>query len=402
MRKKTIALTAASLLLVSGAAFTMRPGEDGLARVERGDVVHLLVSPAVVEASSERISLGFEVSGTIAEVFVKEGDRVEADQVLARLDDRLARSRVARAEAALEAAKARRDASVKGSRKAEIDAAEAEAAAARSTAWERAQTHARIQKLSASNAVSAQQVDDAQSAADAARANSDAAEARLALAKEGSRTEVRREAEAAALAAAADLEEAKTLLSKHEVRAPITGVILRRLAEPGELVTVTPPEVVFAMANLDRLQLRVEIDEADVGRVSSGQRGFAIADAYGNKRFAGQITTITKELGRKTLRTDDPRAKADTRVLEVMFALDESTELPLGLRMDVHVETVARRDVLTVPVSAIAASEGASEVTVLKDGERVKQKVQLGAEDGVKAEILAGLREGDLIALDVR
>jgi multidrug resistance efflux pump len=402
MRNKTIIFTALSLLLISGAAFTMRRGQDGITKVERGDVVHLLVSPAVVEASSERISLGFEVPGTIAEVFVNEGDRVEAGQALARLDDRLARARVARAEAAVEAARARRDASVRGSRKAEIDAAEAEAASARSTAWERAQTHARIEKLAASNAVSAQQADDAKSAADAARANSNAAEARLALIKEGSRTEARREAEATLLGAAADLEEAKTLLSKSELRAPITGVILRRLAEPGELVTITPPEVVFAMANLDQLQLRVEIDEADVGRIASLQTGFATADAYGAKRFPGKITTITRELGRKTLRTDDPRAKADTRVLEVMFALDDAAELPLGLRMDVHVETVARRDVLTVPMSAIAATQDAAAVVVLENGERITKKIQLGAEDGVRAEVLAGLREGELIAVDGR
>src|SRR5436853_66355 len=139
MRNKTIILTAAVLLSISGAALSMRRGDDGIAQVTRGDVSHVVVAPSVVEPASERIA--------------------------------------------------------------------------------------------------------------------------LALVKEGTRSEMRREAEAAVDAAAAELEEVKTYLAKSELVAPISGVVLRRLAEPGELVTTTPPEVVVAMADLDRLQLRVEIDE---------------------------------------------------------------------------------------------------------------------------------------------
>lgn len=374
----------------------MRPGEDGLMPVSRGDVVHTVVAPSVVEPASERISLSFEIPGTIDEVNVDEGQRVEAGAVVARLDDRLARARVDRAKASLLAAQARRDAALKGSRKAEIEAARAEAKAARATAWERAQSYARTEQLVLRQAVSAQEADDAKSSSEAARAFADAADARLQLAEEGTRVEMRREAEAAVAAATADLAEAEVYLSKHELRAPIAGVILRRLAEPGELVTITPPEVLIAMADLDHLQLRVEIDEADVGRVVVGQTGYATADAFGQKQYPGKITRITRELGRKSLRTDDPRAKNDTRVLEALFTLDDAAALPLGLRMDVSIETVARHDVLTIPIAAVGAK---SSVIVLVDGARTVKNVQLGAEDGVRAEVLAGLNEGDLISL---
>lgn len=396
MRKKTILVTAAVLLSISGAAFTMRPGEDGLLSVSRGDVVYTVVAPSVVEPASERISLSFEIPGTISEVNVDEGQRVEAGALLAKLDDRSAKARVARAAAALEAAKARRDAALRGSRKAEIEAARAEAKAARATAWERAQSHARTEQLILRQAVSAQQADDAKSASEAAHANSEAADARLQLAEEGTRVELRREAEAAVAAAQADLADAEAQLSKCELRAPIAGVILRRLGEPGELVTITPPEVLIAMADLDRLQLRVEIDEADVGRVAVGQKGYATADAFGQKQYPGTITRLTRELGRKSLRTDDPRAKNDTRVLEALFTLDGAAPLPLGLRMDVSIETVARHDVLTIPIAAVDAK---SAVVVLVGGERTTKIVELGAEDGVQAEVLAGLKEGDLISL---
>jgi hypothetical protein len=60
------------------------------------------------------------------------------------------------------------------------------------------------------------------------------------------------------------------------------------------------------------------------------------ADAYGEQRFAGTITRVTGELGRKRVRDDDPRARLDTRILEVLFTLDRPATLPLGLRMDLH------------------------------------------------------------------
>ena len=69
------------------------------------------------------------------------------------------------------------------------------------------------------------------------------------------------------------------------------------------------------------------------------QRGFATAEAYGDKRFPGRVTQIVGELGRKTQRLDDPLARVDTRVLELVFTLDDAgTALPLGLRMDVALE----------------------------------------------------------------
>src|SRR5687768_7261403 len=75
-----------------------------------------LVAPGLVEAEGDRVELGFEASGRIAELSVEEGATVAAGQVLGRLDDRIARARVARAEAAVAVAKARRDAAQRGAR----------------------------------------------------------------------------------------------------------------------------------------------------------------------------------------------------------------------------------------------------------------------------------------------
>jgi HlyD family secretion protein len=115
-------------------------------------------------------------------------------------------------------------------------------------------------------------------------------------------------------------------------------VILRRTAEVGALVTLTTPVPVLSMADLRALELRAEIDEADVAAIAPGQAAYATADAFGDRRFAVRLTRVTHELGRKTVRDDDPRARVDTRVLEVIGTFEGApVALPLGLRMELHV-----------------------------------------------------------------
>ncbi|MCW5812496.1 MAG: efflux RND transporter periplasmic adaptor subunit [Labilithrix sp.] len=157
------------------------------------------------------------------------------------------------------------------------------------------------------------------------------------MTKAGVRDEVRREAIAAVAAARADLEEARARLAQTELRAPATGTIVRRLVEPGEQVTTMPPTVALKIADLDKVRLRAEIDESDVARVAPGAKAYATAEALGEKRLAGKVVRVERELGRKNIRTDDPRARVDTRVLEAIVVLDDPTPLPLGLRVDVHV-----------------------------------------------------------------
>ncbi|MCE9579031.1 MAG: HlyD family secretion protein, partial [Deltaproteobacteria bacterium] len=138
--------------------------------------------------------------------------------------------------------------------------------------------------------------------------------------------------------AEADQQAAEVALDQTELRAPADGVVLRRLTEPGALVTATSPVPVVEVADRRALELRVEIDEADVGLVALGQRGVAKALAFGDRPFAGHVTRITAAVGRRVTASDDPRARVDTRVLEVVFALDDANQaqaLPLGLRMDV-------------------------------------------------------------------
>ncbi len=300
----------------------------------------VLVAPGLVEAEGDRAELGFEASGRIAELVVDEGDAVTAGQLLGRLDDRVARARVAGAEAAVAAARARKDAAVRGARPDEIRAASAEADAVAAQARERGLSRDRAEALLAANpdAIPMAEVDSARGLADASAAQARAAAARASLLRSGSRAELIAEAKATFDGALANLEEARAHLAQHELRSPRAGVVVRRLHEVGEHVATMPPTTVLIVADTSRLELRVEVDEVDVARIAIGQPAWATALAYGDRRFVGHVTRVVGELGRKTQRLDDPRARIDTRVLEVVVALDQSPALPLGLRVDVHLE----------------------------------------------------------------
>jgi len=301
----------------------------------------LLVAPGHVEPVRDAVKLAFEAQGRIGEILVDEGDEVRAGRVLARLDDRLARAQVAAAEAGLAQARARYLLARRGPKAEDVAAAHAEADAAAVTAQHRDAERARSAQLGKAGAVAYAEIDADDAAARVATAQSAAANARYRSLARGTRVEQIDEAAAAVLLAQAGLDAARVTLDQTELRAPTDGVILRRTAEVGALVTLTLPVTVVSMADVQQLEIRAEIDEADVAAIAIGQSAYATSAAYGDRKFAVRITRVTHELGRKTVRDDDPRARVDTRVLEVIGRFDGATGvgLPLGLRMQLHIGT---------------------------------------------------------------
>jgi multidrug resistance efflux pump len=298
----------------------------------------VLVAPGRIEPVRDAVKLGFEAQGRIVAIEVEEGDAVKAGQVLARLDDRLAHARLAATEAALAQAKARYLMARRGPRREDLAATRAEADAAAAVAEHRGAEQARTERLGSVGAVATSVVDADGAAARVARAQASAATARYESLAKGTRTEQVEEAAAAIALAQSEVDAAKVALDQTVLRAPSDGVILRRTAEVGAIVTLTIPVPVVTLADLRQLEIRAEVDEADVAAISLGQKAYATADAYGDRRFEVRITRITHELGRKTVRDDDPRARVDTRVLEVIaqFEGTPGAELPLGMRMSVH------------------------------------------------------------------
>jgi multidrug resistance efflux pump len=298
-----------------------------------------LVAPGRVEPVRDPVTLSFEQQGRIAEVLVDEGEAVVAGQVVARLDDRMAKARVDAATAMLAQAEARYSLARRGPRREDVAAARADADAASAAATHRAAEQARTAELGKVGAVTTQAVDADGAAARVATAQASAASARYESLAKGTRAEQIAEASASVALAKAELDAATVALDQHSLRAPSAGVILRRTAEPGAFVTLAMPAPVLAMADVSHLQLRLEVDEADIAAIGVGQVAYATTDAHGDRRFPIRLRRVSAELGRKTVRDDDPRARVDTRVLEVIATFDEApgATLPVGLRMTAHV-----------------------------------------------------------------
>lgn len=356
MNRRTLALTlAGAITAAAGTAWYAAPSRAAHAAAPiASSEVRTLLAPGRVEPHRAPVELMFEQPGRIQAIFVEEGDAVQAGQVVARLDDRAFRAQLDAATARVAAARAHLDLLRRGARPEEIAAARADADAARAAAAESETQASRADKLLDAQAVAAAEVDTERARARVTAAQAAAAASRATLVARGARVEEIRAAEADLALATAQLDAAQVALDQCALRAPSDGVVLRRRAEVGDLVTAQVPVPVVSIADRDGLELRVEVDEADVGKVVVGQRGWATALAFGDRRFAGRITRVTAELGRKTALADDPRTRVDTRVLEVVLAFDGdagAADLPLGLRMDAHLPPSA-----TAAAQAVTAS----------------------------------------------
>lgn len=207
----------------------------------------------------KKVNVGIEVSGTIRTVEVDYNDRVKIGQVLARLDTSRLQAQTLQSEAALESARAR-------VAQAQANSTEAEAYIGRL---------AKLRELSGGKMPTQSELDSAQGVL--ARAKAEKASAKAAVAQ-----------------AQATLKVNHTDLAKAVICSPINGVVLSRAVEPGQTVaSAFQSPVLFTLAeDLSQLQLLVNVDEADVGRVRQGQEATFTVDAYPNQTFPARIAEV--------------------------------------------------------------------------------------------------------------
>lgn len=261
----------------SAAPSSTAPRESGLAA--SGYVV-----------ARRRATVSSEITGRLLEVLVEEGDRVEAGQVLARLDDELARIDQELAEARAASA-----------------AAVADALAAELVEAQRAL--GRAERLASSDFAS-------QSNVDIERARVDGLTARL----RGARAD----ADAAAIVA----RRAAELVDRHLVRAPFSGVIIDKNAQPGEIVSPTSAgggftrTGVYTLVDMDSLEIEVDVNEGQIERVRAGQRVEAVLDSYPDWRAPAHVAAIipTADRNRATIQVRVAFDELDPRILPDMGA----------------------------------------------------------------------------------
>lgn len=262
----------------------------------------------------EDAQLGFKAPGRVVERPVREGDRVTAGQLVARLDDaeQVAQLALRRAElAAAEAVLAELEA---GSRPQEIAAA---AAALRSAEAERDRAqldHARLRELRDKDVISARDLETGEAQLKVAAARAAEAAERLALVREGPRAETIRQARARVEQARAAVALASTLLDQTRLFSSLTGTVLSHNIEPGEFVSPGTP--VVTVAETARLWVRAYVDQPDLGRVRHGQQVIVRTDSFPGRDFAGTVGFIASEaeFTPKTVQTPKERVKLVFRI----------------------------------------------------------------------------------------
>lgn len=265
-----------------------------------------------VEATTAELS--FKVGGRLSRRLVDEGMLVTAGQTVALLeDDELKQERSARSadEMVQRAALADLEA---GSRREEIAQAEAALVRTKADADKLARDAERAEDLFKRDIVPRQEMDAARAGRDASAAAVREAEQRLKLLKAGPRPDAVRQARARVEASTAGRELAETRLAQSILKAPMSGLVLAKHAEPGEMLVAGSP--VVTVASMDEVWLRGYIPEAEVGRVTIGQRARVTADAWPGRVLEGRVSFISSEaeFTPKNVQTEKERVKLVYRI----------------------------------------------------------------------------------------
>jgi RND family efflux transporter MFP subunit len=332
----------------SAANAAANSSDSALLRVTRGDVVRSAVALGSVRAQvGAEVRVGPRVSGVVTELPAAVGQRVERGALLARLDDRSAKARLASLTAQLAAAWAESE-------------------------WAAAQ------------AVRAERLAGVVAEADRDTARRDA-RVRAALVER----------------LGAEIDEARLDLGFTELRAPVAGTVASVSTTVGETVAASFQAPTFlTLIDLDRLEVRALVDETDIGSVRSGQTCRVRIDAFRGLEFEGVVRAIdpkaqlVQNVVNYAVTIDLERGEAGRE--------GDGREAVLRPDMTVHVDFVLERRtaVLLLPPSAIVRRGGEDRVLVLEGDRVIERVVRLGLATPRQVEVLAGVVEGEAVVAD--
>jgi multidrug resistance efflux pump len=307
-----------------------------------------IAGAGLIEARMENIPIGTPVPGVVLEVYVdgrtgfnpphkKVGARVKQGEPLFRIDDRDLRAELKTRESALDAALAQLHRLEQMPRPEDIPPTEAaiEEASARLQDAEAAlnrDTHLFNRKM-----LAASDFDKDRFAVQAARATLAKAKADLAKLKAGAWKEDIDVQRSAVDQARSQVESMKILLERLIVRAPVDGQVLQVNVRPGQFAAETWKEPMVVLGDVNRLHVRVDIDENDLPRFREGVRAWATVKGRKEPRFNLEFVRIEPYVIPKKSLTGDNSERVDTRVLQVLYLLPDETSIKLyvGQQMDV-------------------------------------------------------------------
>jgi HlyD family secretion protein len=396
----SVALTLA--VAVAGSWFYRRSAAQTVA-VSSGTMTERIVARATLVAIDGVAELRSTVEGRVTRVLVREGDAVEAGQLVAEIGTGAALDEeLRRREADLHALEARARAVIQGVRPEEIVELEASGRAAKAESELAAEDAERQQQLFDSHTISEEPRNRAKRRAEQTRALFDAAQARLRLGRAGGRPEDVRMVRQQLLAAEALVKMAKREVERSQLTSPIRGVVLTRRADPGDTVngildTTSLP--LFEIADVTRTEVRVELEEPDMARVALGLQ--VTVRSNGEPVGTGRVARLGAKCERRSIGSDPSTVRADGLVRSVWVEWDGTPRLwlPLGQRLEASIELPSRSVGARLPRRAVHVRNGGVDVELADGVFRRAKAVRLGVADAEFVEVL-GLKEGDRVVLE--
>jgi HlyD family secretion protein len=353
------------------------------ASAQSSEVGGIVLSASGYIVAHHKINLNSKVTGRVQWIGVEKGDKVKEGQILVRLEDDEFRAQYEQATGSAENARAYLEELQNGSRPEEIQQAQHNLDEAKATLADDQVTLGRTKELWGQGVVSKQALDDATGkfGADQQRVNS--LDKAFQLAKLGPRKEEIARARGALEQAQGQADYAKSLLDATVIRAPVTGTILERAAEKGELVTSGfastaeggPQGLVVSLADLNDLQVELDIAQDDFARLSPKQKGVVTVDAYADRKWDGMIAEISPQAN---------RAKATVQVKVQILNPDAYLRPDMNatvkfLADDIkHTNTQAQG--VFVPTPAIHDRDGKKIVFLAFEGKALSREVKIQAQ----------------------
>ncbi|HTO49963.1 MAG TPA: efflux RND transporter periplasmic adaptor subunit [Burkholderiales bacterium] len=349
-----------------------------VAKVARRDVVQSVVASGRV-VTPYRVDVGSQITGTVAEVPVEQGERVKAGQTLVVLEASEARALVKQAEVNVAQSEAR----LRQMRELQLPVADQTLRQAEANLTNARAQYERNRQLYQSGYIGKSVLDDSQRNVEVAESQVDSARKQVETARPtGSDYAV---AVAALEQARANLQAAQARLAYATVRAPADGTLIARDVERGDVVQ--PGKVLFVLSPVGETQLVLQIDERNLARLKLGQQALASADAYPAERFGAELFYINPSV--------DPQrgtVEVKLRVPTPPAYLREDMTVSVDIEVDRHA------DALALPANAVHDVAGADPwVLHVKDGRAIRRPVKVGLRGEGSVEIRGGLEAGDLV-----
>ncbi|MTB49577.1 HlyD family secretion protein [Lewinella sp. W8] len=416
MSRKILFLILGLLVVALIAAVVMGGRQESGTKVFTSEVRERSIQE-IVTASGKifpqtEVKISSDVSGEIVELYVEEGDSVVPNQLLAKIDPDVFQSQVARGVAQVNSSKAQL-----ANARAQANSLEAQKKQIEAQLVNAREIYERNQTLAADGVVSEQDLQNSRATVRQLEANLSAAESNIKAAEESARS-----AEYGVESAQATLSELRTSLKRATIYAPMGGVISLLNVEEGERVVGTiqmSGTEMMRIANLNAMEVRVEVSENDVPSVQIGDKAEVEVDAYLNRTFTGTVTQIansstTAGLADNVLNSDqvtnfEVRISIDPDSYADLVAAGNKFPFRPGMSAGVDILTELSENVVSVPIEAVTTREeetddeaiGAAElleVVFVVQGDTVNQvQVETGLQDADVIEITSGLSVGDKV-----